>query len=451
LHPPPASGPFARDFEAYYAAGATWNAGGDPWSREVWRVERSIPGVDAARDELLPFVGPAASLPLWSLLARLPFAAARDVWLAVLALALATLALAATRLAGIRPGLGESACAIAFAALAGPAISAIALGQVALLSAAAVAAALVALEARSPFAIVAACIAAVQPNLALPLATRLTAQRPALLLAAAAGVFGAVTLLLGGGFAGFVAYVHRLGLHGAGERFVVIQYAVPAVVAAFHVAPAIAVAIGEASAVLAVALVAGVAIRLRAQPLYAALTGIALLPFAVPFFHEHDFTLELVPAIVLAFGRDVRARAFAGVATMCTLIDWLGVAQRPHSLAQTASLAVALACIFAALARRSVQPALAPFLACALLLAVALPLAHAYPAPVWPDSLGAFHAAPALDASGVWAAEQHAAGLDAAVPAWGVLRAIPLLGCALFAYAALLAAASDRATALRRR
>jgi hypothetical protein len=451
LRPPPTSGPFARDFEAYYAAGATWNAGGDPWSRDVWRVERTIPGVDATRDELLPFVGPAASLPLWSLLAQLPFAAARTVWVAVLAFALATLALSALLLAGVRPGIGEALCAIAFAALCGPAISALALGQVALLAAAAVALALLALERRSPWAIVAACVAALQPNLALPLATRLTAKRPALLLVAAAALFLAVTLAIGGGIGGLAGYLQRLGVHGAGERFIVIQYALPAIASAFHLAPARALILGDAIAVLTIAAGAIVAFRLRAQPRYVALAGIALLPIAVPFFHEHDFTLELIPAIVLAFDADVRARAFAGIATMCTLVDWLGVAQRPQSAAQTAALAVALACVFCALQRRALPPALAPLLACAILIAALLPLAHAFPAPVWPDALGAFHAAPALDASAVWAAEQRAAGLDAQVPAWGVLRAVPLGGCVLFAYAALLAARSARTTALARR
>src|ERR1700726_4519039 len=92
FRPPPTPGPFARDFEAYYSAGATWNAGGDPWSRDVWQTERTIAGVDASRDELLPFAGPAASLPLWSLFARLPFDAARIVWSVLLLLAVLVLA-----------------------------------------------------------------------------------------------------------------------------------------------------------------------------------------------------------------------------------------------------------------------------------------------------------------------------------------------------------------------
>ena len=451
FRPAPTTGPFARDFEAYYAAGATWNAGGDPWSRDVWRTERTIPGVDATRDELLPFVGPAAGLPLWSALARVPFATARAIWLAVLVLAVATLALAATLLAGIRPGPIEAACVLLFAAITGPIISAVALGQVALVAAAAVAVALLALARRPLCAIVAACAAALQPNLALPLAMRLTAKRPALTLAGAALLFAAATLVIGGGPAGAIAYLHRLGAHGAGERFSVIQYAVPAIAAAFGVPPAAALAGGVALALVALAAAAIAAIRLRAQPVFAAATGIALLPLIVPFFHEHDFAIELIPAIVLAFSGSRRARGLAGIAVACTLVDWLGVAQRPHTAAQSACFAVALTCLFAALSRRSLQPALAPFAACAVIAAGAIPLALAHPAPVWPDLLGPFRAAPGLDASAVWAAEQQTAGLDALVPAWGALRTIPLLGCILFAAAAVAAARYEVLSALRRR
>jgi hypothetical protein len=448
FRPPPTAGPFARDFEAYYAAGATWNAGGDPWSRDVWTVERTIPGVDASRDELLPFVGPAASLPLWSLLARLPFDIARSVWTTLLVLALAALALAAAALAHVRLTAARAVSTFFFAALTGPVISDIALGQAALVSAAAVALALLALEARSAWTIVAAFAAAIQPNLALPLAVRLTGRRTTLLLAAAAAAFLAVTFVIGGGPAGLTAYIHRLSQHGASERFILIQYNVPAILASFHVPPALAGTAGNACAVLAVAIAAAAAVRLRALPRLAAAIAIAVLPWAVPFFHEHDFVIELIPVIILAASPHARVRALAGVAALCALVDWLGVTQRPHAAAHTVCLAFAVACAFAALPNRSLRAAspLPPLIACALLTLIAVPLALAFPATVWPDALGAFHAAANLDASAVWAAEQQRAGLDASVPAWGIVRAIPLLGCALLAVAAYVAAGAATIT-----
>ena len=165
-----AAGPFARDFEAYYAAGATWNAGGDPWSRDVWRVERTIPGVDATRDELLPFVGPAASLPLWSLLARLPFGVARERldWACSCsrsgaALAAAMLALAVCR---SRRDRGRRC----FRAVSGPVIERIALGQAALSRRPRSRWRWSRSNAARPGRLPAAFAAGIQPNLALPLA-----------------------------------------------------------------------------------------------------------------------------------------------------------------------------------------------------------------------------------------------------------------------------------------
>ena len=185
-------GPLARDFEAYYAAGAAWNAGGDPWSRDVWPIEREIDGVVATRDELLPFVGPAPALLLWSPLARLPFLAATVVWLAFLALAFVALIVASFALTSPRPTRIEVAAAALFALLSGPMLSDISLGQAALLSAAAVAIALATFRRQLALAGVATFVAAIQPNLALPLAAALTQRRAFVAIAGAAAAFFAL-------------------------------------------------------------------------------------------------------------------------------------------------------------------------------------------------------------------------------------------------------------------
>jgi hypothetical protein len=138
-------------------------------------------------------------------------------------------------------------------------------------------------------------------------------------------------------------------------------------------------------------------------------------------------------------------RALSGVACAFALVDWFGLAQRPGSMAQTACFGLALGCAYAVLpgpARGGER--FAALAACAVLASVALPLAHAFPAPVWPDTLGAYHAAARLDSAAVWAAEQRWSGLYATVPAWGALRALPLTGGLIFACAALLAAREER-------
>jgi hypothetical protein len=440
FRPPVTSGPFARDFEAYYAAGATWNAGGDPYSRDVWRVERTIPGVDATHDELLPFIGPAASLPLWSLLARLPFDAARTVWLALLALALAVLAVAAARLAAGRLTFANAGLALLLGVVSGPLIGAFALGQVALAGAAAMAVALLALERTSLWAIPAVVLAAIQPNLTLPLIARADGRRRIVLLAVAALIFLALTFAAGGGPGGFVGYLRHLSAHGASERFSLNQYTVTAIATSFQLAPGLAIIAGAVALFIAVGSVIASAIAFRARSGDLVIITIALLPFGIPFFHEHDFAIELIPAIVLAASSNLRVRMLAGFGAACVLVDWLGVAQRPDVALQTGCFALAVTCAYAALAGNDAArstPLWRVPVAGTLLALLLVPLAFHVPAPVWPDALGAFHAAAGLDASGVWAAEQQRAGLTATAPAWGLLRTVPLFGCLLFAIAAI--------------
>lgn len=71
------------DFSAYYAAGQYWSHGGDPYGAGIWNTERTIPGFHPAEVDLLPFVGPPLSLPLWAALSALPYPGAATVWCGV--------------------------------------------------------------------------------------------------------------------------------------------------------------------------------------------------------------------------------------------------------------------------------------------------------------------------------------------------------------------------------
>lgn len=431
LRPPPTPGPYARDFEAYYAGGATWSAGGDAWSRAVWRVERTIAGVDAGRDELLPYVGPAAALPLFGAFARLPFPLAQRLWSGSLALALGVVVVGALVLARARR-VGALLAAFTLALVAGPVISDLALGQVALLSAAGIVAALVAYEHRVVAGGALATLAAgVQPNLALALVARMR-DRTALVSAAIGGaLFAVLTLAAGGGVPGVLAYLHRLGEHGRAERFVTIQHTPAAIAWAFGAPASAASLLGAACALGAIVATAVVTLRARLDARDGTLLALAALPFAVPFFHEHDFAIELLAVIVLGVRASGAARAWAGVAAAAVLVDWFGLAQRAPAQPQLVVEALAVAAAFAALGAGRLRRAdAAPAVAALALAALALPLARAHPAPTWPEALGAAYRAPAnADASAVWADEQRVSGLDARDPAWGILRTIPLAGC----------------------
>jgi hypothetical protein len=438
LRPPPTSGPFARDFEAYYAAGATWNAGGNPWSRAIWAVERTIPGVDARRDELLPYVGPATALPLFGALARLPQPLAVRVWTVLLGCALAAVVLASLALAQAR-GLFPIVGGLVLALAAAPATSDLELGQAALLAVAGVACALVAYERRGIVAgTIATLLASIQPNVALVLLARLRDRTSLVAAACALTIFGGVTLAAGGGVAGVCAYARLLGTQGRAERFDAIQYTPAAIAWALGAPRDAAITAGLVVALVAVAAVIVAIVRLRLSPRDATLLAIAALPLAVPFFHEHDFVIELIPLIILAAVTRGRLRAWSGVAAALILVDWLALAQRVPAQPAIVLQGIAAACAFAALGptQRLRRADLAAPIAVCIAALVAVPLARAFPIPDWPDALPARFAVPAsMAASDVWAAEQHATGLFAPIPAWGALRTLPLGGCVILGIA----------------
>jgi len=438
LRPPPTPGPYERDFEAYYAAGVTVNMDRDPYSRAIWEAEKVIPGVDAARDELLPFVGPAASLPLWSMLARAPYPVALRIWGGLLGVAFLGLLASALRLAKAPRDPLLLLTAIVFAFVSAPMISAIALGQVALASAAALGLALLCYPARNTLgAGIATLLAALQPNLALVLVARIRSRWDFGVAAAAAGVFVLFTVAAGHGVAGIVAYVHRLSAHAGAERFITIQHTPTAIAYAFGADRSAAIAIGAIIAIAAILVTAAVILAGRLDAATAGLFAFAMLPLAIPFFHEHDFVVELVPAIVLAIRARGKTRALAAVATILILVDWFGLAQRADADGQILSLGFAVAFGFIALGpklRTDQYYGAAGLISFVLLSLFALPLAQHHPAPTWPDTLPTtFHAPRAADASGVWGDEERSAGLDARDPVWSVLRMFPLAGCLLLA------------------
>ena len=394
----------------------------------------------------MPYVGPAAALPVYGALARLPQPVAVRVWTALLVLSAAAFALAACGLARTRRWTAFGGAAL-LAIASGPETSAIALGQVALVSAAAIACALFAFERRA-FAggALATLAAALQPNLAIVLIARMRDRTALAAAVLALAAFAALTLGAGHGLAGIRDYAHRLAEHGAAERFVAIQHTPAAIAWAFGAPAGFAQGFGTLVALAGVALALATIVLRKLDPLDGTLLATAALPFAVPFFHEHDFVIELLPLSVLAMrGRAPLLTAFA-TALIC--VNWLNFAQRPEAAAQTLLLGLAAACGYALLPRplrdngraeadtRLTRTDLLPFAAIVALACIALPLGRAFPAPVWPDRLPPGYRAPAnADASAVWADEQRVAGLETPQPAWGALRALPLAGCIVLGFA----------------
>jgi hypothetical protein len=431
LRPSPTPGPALRDFEAYWSAGAAHDEAADPYSSAIWSAERHVPGVDASRDEMLPFVGPPAALPLWGLLARLPYARAAAIWGAFLALSLAALVAAAVLGAGARAAAAFLA-ALALALGCGPITSALALGQVALPAFAG--ACIFALLAPSnlALAIPAAALALAQPNAALGLLSQIGGKRAAAGLAVAAALAYAAGALAAG-WSWPVAYARTLADHLRAERFDAIQFT-PASIA-FGLGATHGAAAAAAWVLALAAVAAAVALARRAGDRFARFAAFsALSPFVATFFHEHDLVVAFPAAVWTALHARGRTRAVALAGTLLVCIDWLGLAQRPSAIAQSAFLAIAAGCAFGALGGAGdLRWLTAAGSGVALTFAVAARAALDRPMPVWPDAMRGY-AAPVHGAvAQVWSAEQDAAGLHAAVPLWAILRALSLLGCALLA------------------
>lgn len=432
-------GPFLRDFEAYWSAGSAWNARTDPYGRAIWNAERAVRGVDASRDELLPFVAPPPTVALWSLVARLPYAVAADLWCALLVIAAIALAAVVARASAARGTFAFlAACALAIAF--GPVTSDLALGQVALL--AFLAAVLATLPMRLLPRTVACVVAFAQPNVTVGLLALLGRNR-----AAAAIVFGALAAYAIGallfGLRWPVEYAARLAAHAHAERFGTIQLTPGAIAYGLGVPAAACIAIAAAFGLTAV--LALVALSRRIADPFARFAAVApLAPFGTTFFHEHDLVVAYAAAGWCAFRTRGAVRALALGATLLVAIDWLGLAQRPNGIAQSALLAAAAACAFAALGSpRELRSSPVAIGTTAALFAAAAWLGTTHPAPVWPDALGAFHAAANTSVAGIWAAEQQRTGLLAIEPVWALLRTLPLLGCALLSYCVFKSTASE--------
>jgi hypothetical protein len=419
-------GPPMRDFEAYYAAGAVWNAGGDPYSQTIWRVEQHLPGVDARRYEALPFVAPPATLPLFGSLARVPFALADAVWRALLIVTLALFALRTLALTQQRITIA-SFFGIAIVALGfGPLTSALALGQLAL------PAGLFALLTLSsaPFAF----LAWIQPNIAAALCALTLSWRGTITFTASLGLFvGACALVAG--LQGVTHYAQVLHRHGAAEEFAAIQVTPAAVAYGFGATPASAHAIGAAIGIATVT--AWLMLMRRTDDSLARFCATcAILPLVIPFFHEHSLLIVFVPAVVYAIRANGTTQHLALLGALIVATDWLGLAQRPDGTLQTLLLVAACGCGIVALRQRPNPRMLLIPVSVLAAIGVACIFAHAYPAPVWPDAMRALpRDIVTADIASAWHSEQHATGLISHNVVWAALRLLSLLGCALTATA----------------
>lgn len=428
--PHPTPGPPMRDFEAYYAAGALTH-GLSPYGTKIWSVEQYLDGVNARRYEVLPFVSPPATLPVWSAIARLSFAQANAVWRGIELASLAALVLVVLRFTG-SPITIASFFALAIASLGfGPLTSAVALGQVALPAFLFAALALLA----PPVAL----FAWTQPNVALVLLSQWDQRKAVASFVLTFAIFIAVCIAVSG-VQGTQQYLDLLQMHDAAERFSAIQLTPAAIAYGFGAAPAAASGIGAVIAFAAIAFWFTGVRRIK-DPIARFAFTCAMLPLVLPFFHEHDLLVAFVPAVLFVIRADSRIWPLASIGALLCATDWFGLAQRPDGWLQTLLLVGSMAAALVALRPDAHwRMLLAPASVLLLIGAVSVFAAHD-PAPIWPDAMRALpNGVRALDISAVWHAEQLASGLLTPNPFWAILRSLSLTGCALLAYAGLIVA-----------
>jgi len=434
-----APGPSLRDFEAYYAAGATWMHGADPYSSAIWQSEKTLPSVVAQRYEVLPFIGPPATLPLWAAFSFLPYPPAANLWRTLLFLSLFGLLWTLAPLANLRR-TPATLFALAIAAFGfGPITADLALGQLALLVALAI---LVAFAARGTFVEgLAAAITCAQPNLALALAGELRNRKTALaVISGAAAVAGISVAIVGG--PGAVSYIRALQEHGYAERFSAIQLTPAAIAYGFGAGEQTAAVAGVLVAISGVAVWA-LCMRGVRDPLMLFCATCALAPFVAPFFHEHDLAIVFAPAVLLVLRTSGNAARVALAGALFCAANWLGLAQNPEGTLQTFLLVAACAAALVTLRQDFSFRTLEIPAAILILITAAGFVARAHLLPIWPNAMASLSAGVQhANIAAIWRAEQNAAGLFARDTMWALLRCASLAGCGLLVYAAAISSRS---------
>jgi len=433
-----------RDFESYYAAGSAWVARENPYTPALWRHEQPIPGVRADRYEVLPFLGFPALLPLWGAFATLGFSVAAALWAVltiVLLLGAIWLLLRQLHARDVGSFLSVSALCICFA----PLTSAFALGQAALPVFALIVMTTALFVVDPARASSAAFFTALQPNLAVTLLSQIRYRDVALVLGVVALALLVLTPLVSS-LADVRAYVSELGAHAASERHALIQFTPGAIAYGFGLSDRASSAVGILSMLGAAAIWLTIMVRRWATRWWRLAITCALLPFGSPFFHEHDFVVLLIPALMCLCSARSRIWSIAASATVLVAIDWLGLAQRPDGAFQSALLAFAL---LGAIVAFSDQPLRLHRFAglAALLLIPAAVIAARFPAPIWPDALPAHVTWVRSTLSATWHAELQAAHELAPHPLWASLRLMTVIGAGLLAWCSIRTARTREETA----
>jgi hypothetical protein len=428
------SGPPMGDFSAYYSAGRVWLSGGDPYSTDIWNVERTLPGAHPEHKALLPFVGPPLGLPIWAAFSLLPYRIATAVWGVALACCIVVLIAVPARLAGRRLRAADVVTLVVFSAACGPFIDSLTLGQAALPAAASLDIAILCAARRRWIGAAAGafCVVLFKPNLVFVLLATVRSVAAVIAYASAALVSVAGNVLFTRGVHGLLDYLAILPQQTAAERFYAYQFTPTAIAFGFGLGAHRSIEIGTVVAVVASIAVIAAIVFSRATLVDSAAIACAGLLFILPYEHDVDFVIVLFPALLVLFRARGATWLTGALGLALVSIEWFSLAQGRAGLIFALAMASVIPLEIAALAPaipwklRLTPLLLAPFV---LALGLAGPRERI---PIWPEALPRhFEAAPGASPNDTWRSELVASELETERPWASLLRLMTLSGTVL--------------------
>lgn len=314
------------DFRAFYCAARVASYGNDPYhTQPLGACESGIgpklffhknPGVT------IPAPLPPYAITVLAPLARLPFAVAAIIWVLLLLLAWIAGVAALSRFARVPWEFALAALGLCLGALSLPfgEVVPIAVGCTCV-------AGYFAWRGRWRAAAIAAALTMIEPHLGMPacLALFIFAPKTRVALIACAAVLGAVGFFALGPAVNVEYFTAVLPAHALSELTRDTQYSLSAVLAAFGIAPSLALRLGMLwyVAMVAAGIIAGGKMaRQTGNAAWIACAPPAFAVFGGTFIHITQIAAAVPAALLLALSAPARYRVWTGVALLALIVPW---------------------------------------------------------------------------------------------------------------------------------
>jgi hypothetical protein len=250
--------------------------------------------------------------------------------------------------------------------------------------------------------------------------------------------------VLASGVDGLRSYLGVMAEHARSEQTFAFQYAPLALAYGFGAMPFAAGVAATLTATIAIAATASWAWLTRASLVSRTAVAAAALPFVLPYVHEPDMAIAVLPALYAVLRARGVVWAFGAAGTVMLLAYPLALTQGPAGVAFAVVMAAVCALQVARLGPRDdlrlrlVPLGVVPLIA---LLGLFAPPEHAT---IWPATVPAITAlTPDMTAATIWRTELASLHLDGPQPWIALLRCLTLTGCALVGIATAVTARDE--------